>query len=51
MYQYEVEVTTIYTDFDKSNAISNLLVEKLYDSVKVSVPEFYHSQQKLENFR
>ncbi len=51
LYQLEAEVTVIFSDFKKCQAVSNFLVEKMDESVKISLPEFYQSPQRLENLR
>ena len=51
LYVMDTEVVVHFIDFNKCQSISNFLVEKLDESVKVTVPEFYHSPQRLENLR
>ena len=50
-YHLDAEVTATLGDFQKCQSVSNFLVEKLDENVKVSSPEFFHSPQRLENLR
>ena len=51
LYQLDAEVTATFIDFKKCQTVSNFFVEKLDESVKITLPEFYHSPQRLENLR
>ena len=51
LYQLDAEVTANFVDFKKCQTVSNFLVEKLDESVRVGLPEFYQSPQRLENLR
>lgn len=51
LYHMRADVTVEFTDFIRCQSLSNLLVEKLDESVKVSSPEFFHSRNKLDNLR
>ena len=51
MYEMDAEVVVIFLDFHKCQSASNLLVEKLDESVIVSLPEFYHAGTTLETLR
>lgn len=51
MYEIDAEVVVIFLDFHKCQSASNLLVEKLDESVTVSLPEFYHAGTTLETLR
>ena len=51
IFHFKAEVVAFFSDFNKCQSISNLLVEKLDDSVTVSLPEFFQSPQRLEHQR
>ena len=51
LYHMEAEVVANFVDFNKCQTISNLLVEKLDDSVIVSKPEFFFSAQRQDETR
>nr|XP_002740018.1 PREDICTED: interleukin-1 receptor-associated kinase 1-binding protein 1-like [Saccoglossus kowalevskii] len=51
LYDMNAEVTIQFVDFNKCQSVSNFLVEKLDNSVKVSQPQLYHSHQRLEMLR
>ncbi|EDO32163.1 predicted protein [Nematostella vectensis] len=50
-YFYETEIIVEFSDFLKCEEVSNLLVEKLDETVTVSPPVFYHSTERLANLR
>ena len=50
-YQLDAEIIVTFVDFKKCQTVSNFLVEKLDVNVKINLPEFYHSPQRLENLR
>ncbi|XP_013401032.1 interleukin-1 receptor-associated kinase 1-binding protein 1 [Lingula anatina] len=50
-YAMVSEVTVLFVDFDKCQTVSNFLVEKLDESVKVSSPEFFHSSGRIDMLR
>ena len=50
-YQLDTEIIANFVDFKKCQTVSNFLVEKLDESVKIGVPEFYQSPQRVENLR
>ncbi len=50
-YNFDAEVTAQFSDFSKCQSVCNFLVEKLDENVRVSLPEFYQSPQRLENLR
>ncbi|XP_064595138.1 interleukin-1 receptor-associated kinase 1-binding protein 1-like [Liolophura sinensis] len=50
-YKVNVELHVQFSDFQKCQSVSNLLVEKLDETVHVGLPEFYHTAQSLENLR
>ena len=50
-YQLDTEIIVNFVDFKKCQTVSNFLVEKLDESVKIGVPEFYQSPQRVENLR
>ena len=51
LYQMEVEVVVEFSDFSKCEQVCNLLVEKLDDTVKVSVPVMFHTVGRLDTLR
>lgn len=51
IYYLTTEVQVQFSDFPKSESLRNLLVEKLDDSVSVSLPEFFQSPQRPANLR
>ncbi len=51
LYHLDAEVSAHFVDFNNCQALSNFLVEKLDETVRVSPPEFYHGPQTLENLR
>ncbi|XP_067674315.1 interleukin-1 receptor-associated kinase 1-binding protein 1-like [Haliotis asinina] len=51
LFVMETEVGVKFGDIKKSESVSNLLVEKLDDTVTVSLPEFFHTNQSLESLR
>ena len=48
---YAVELSCTFSDFGRCQTVCNFLAEKLDDTVKISLPDFYHSPQRLENLR
>lgn len=51
MYEMDTEVVVLFLDFNKCQSASNLLVEKLDESVTVGLPEFFHAGTTLETLR
>ena len=51
MYEMDTEVVVLFLDFNKCQSASNLLVEKLDESVTVRLPEFFHAGTTLETLR
>ena len=45
LYQLDAEVTANFVDFKKCQTVSNFLVEKLDESVRVGLPEFYRAHK------
>jgi len=50
-YQLDTEITIQFLDIMKCQDLCNFLVEKLDESVHISLPEFIHSPQRLETLR
>ena len=51
LYVMEAELVAHFIDFHKCQSVSNHLVEKLDESVKVAPADFYHSPKKIDNLR
>lgn len=51
MYEMDAEVVVVFLDFHKCQSASNMLVEKLDETVTVGLPEFYHAGTTLETLR
>ncbi|KAG9347655.1 hypothetical protein JZ751_005227 [Albula glossodonta] len=49
--QHEVKVSVVFTDFNKMQSVSNVLVEKLDKTVTVGSPQFSHSTECLNKLR
>ena len=47
----DCEVQAVFVDIGKCQTVSNLLVEKLDESVTVCLPQFYHASTTLQNLR
>ncbi|KAI1897647.1 hypothetical protein AGOR_G00085420 [Albula goreensis] len=50
-YYMEAEVSVVFTDFNKMQSVSNVLVEKLDKTVTVGSPQFSHSTECLNKLR
>ncbi|XP_077567224.1 interleukin-1 receptor-associated kinase 1-binding protein 1 homolog [Stigmatopora nigra] len=50
-YHMNAEVTVTFSDFDKMEQATSLLLEKLDTSVLVGQPKFFHSAECLNNLR
>ncbi|KAK3098939.1 hypothetical protein FSP39_024481 [Pinctada imbricata] len=51
MYHMDTEIQVMFADLHKCQSVSNLLVEKLDETVTVNLPEFSHSSVTLQNLR
>ena len=51
LYHMCVELRVRFGDLHKCQTVSNLLVEKLDETVQVSVPEMFHANSSLESLR
>ncbi|XP_041352602.1 interleukin-1 receptor-associated kinase 1-binding protein 1-like [Gigantopelta aegis] len=51
LYHMCVELRVQFADLHKCQTVSNLLVEKLDETVHVSVPEMFHANTSLESLR
>ncbi|ESO93274.1 hypothetical protein LOTGIDRAFT_119569 [Lottia gigantea] len=45
------DITAVFTDFNKCQEFSNLVIEKLDQNVQVSLPEFQHDDKFIESLR
>ncbi|XP_071495535.1 interleukin-1 receptor-associated kinase 1-binding protein 1-like [Diadema antillarum] len=51
LYHVETEVVVVFVDLIKCQEVCNYLVEKLDDSVTVSLPHFYHASNSQDHVR
>ncbi|KAM9355016.1 interleukin-1 receptor-associated kinase 1-binding protein 1 homolog [Pholidichthys leucotaenia] len=51
MYHMDAEVQVTFSDFEKMEQICSILLEKLDRSVRVGIPQFYHSTECLHQMR
>jgi len=51
MYSLETVVEVVFCELHKCQTVSNILVEKLDETVTVCLPEFSHAPQTLHNLR
>lgn len=51
LFHVEAEVIIVFVDFSKCQEVCNFLVEKLDESVTVSLPHFFHAAHSLDNVR
>lgn len=51
MYSFETLIEVMFCEIHKCQTVSNILVEKLDETVTVCLPEFSHAPQTLHNLR